>query len=131
MEKYEKLEHDKFFKSTWLKKAALYNNLLTDYLEDLDKNELAGMAMENDFVSRIIRFPENDYKNCTVEYGPFSEKDLTQLSEDSAWSLLIQNTEEIFENIKNIQKYFDFIPQLFHDDVMAVISSNNGTSASH
>ena len=66
-----------------------------------------------------------------MDYGPFLENELTQLSVEKPWSLLIQNTEEVFEEIKNIQNFFHFIPPLFHDDVMAVISSNEGTSGPH
>ena len=125
------LSIEEFFKTTWTKKATLYKSIFNKEQLVIDQDELAGMAMEDEFVSRIIRFPNNNLKDCSVDFGPFSEKELTHLSVEKPWSLLIQNTEEVFPNIKKIQEYFKFIPELFHDDVMGVISSNEGSSGPH
>ena len=119
-----------FIEKYWEEKPVVINGLIDDY-KSINIDEVACLAMENEIVSRIIRFKNNSPENLEIDYGPFSEKKISQLNENDPWTLLIQDTEKYLESINNLIAAFNFLPNDFFDDAMASISGNNGTTGPH
>jgi len=74
-----------FLKEFWQKKPLLIKSGFKQFDDPLDADELAGLAMEAELESRIIR--HQDYKTWQVKHGPF--EDFSEFGE-SNWTLLVQ-----------------------------------------
>ena len=62
-----------FIEKYWEEKPVVINGLIDDY-KSINIDEVASLAMENEIVSRIIRFKNNSPENLEIDYGPFPEK---------------------------------------------------------
>ena len=121
---------DEFVNDIWNKKPEIYKipfNL--NFNNNID--ELSSLALEEDANSRAIIFEKNDFSKFSYLKGPFNESDLKGLPSDKPWSLMIQDLEEYLPELNEIKKFFGFIPEVFHEDIMGVICGENGTTGPH
>ena len=80
-----------FLKEYWQKKPLYMPQAWPDFENPLPAEELAGLALEEAFPSRIVEHHSSD--KWTVRQGPFSEDDFAALK-DTHWSLLITDIEK-------------------------------------
>ena len=125
------LTPQRFLSEYWQKKPLLIKKGMVDefehqFIDPLDANELAGLAMEEEIQSRIISHKnESDW---SVEHGPFEHFD--QYGEKD-WTLLVQATNNWSAETHQLLKPFNFIPSWRLDDVMVSFSTPGGGVGAH
>ncbi|MBU3023092.1 cupin domain-containing protein [Aestuariibacter sp. A3R04] len=102
-----------FLAQYWQKQPVVIRQALVDFVDPLDEHDLAGLAMEDEVDSRIVR--QDQGANWHVEHGPFT--DFTPFC-IGKWTLLVQGVERYVEDVDRLMSAFDFIPYWRMDDVM-------------
>jgi 50S ribosomal protein L16 3-hydroxylase len=123
------LTPEQFLDRYWQKKPLLMRQALAGFQPALDADDIAGLACEELAEARLISgsYPEHDWK---LDYGPFSEKDLTGLPQRN-WTLLVQDVEKHYPPLLDLLRAFDFIPRWRIDDLMVSVAAPNGSVGPH
>lgn len=122
---------EEFFQKYWNKKPFVVRDMVPKEVIGalIDEDHLAGLSMEEDVKSRIVRKGEKQ-SDWTCDHGPFEEKDFAKLGEKD-WSLLVQNIDQYHDETAELLKYFNFTPRWLLDDIMASFSPKGGTVGAH
>ncbi len=99
-----------------------------DFENPLPAEELAGLALEEAFPSRIVEHYSSD--KWTVRQGPFTEEDFSALT-DRHWSLLITDIEKHLPDFMQYVQPFRFIPDWRFDDFMISYAPPGGSVGPH
>ena len=102
-----------FLAQYWQKKPIVIRQGLIDFVDPIDEHDLAGLAMEEEVDSRIVRQDTNE--NWHVEHGPFTD---FAAHCTGKWTLLVQGVERYIEDVDALMAAFSFIPYWRMDDVM-------------
>ncbi|NVK57848.1 MAG: cupin domain-containing protein [Alteromonadaceae bacterium] len=102
---------DSFMRDYWQKKPCVLRAALPDFNDLLDENELAGLAMEPELDSRIVRFHNNQW---SMIQGPFEEFSACE----GKWTLLVQGVDKYLDDASELMSQFNFIPNWRVDDLM-------------
>ncbi|MDC8830835.1 cupin domain-containing protein [Alteromonas gilva] len=102
---------DSFMRDYWQKKPCVLRAALPGFTDLLDENELAGLAMEPDLDSRIVRFHNNQW---SVVQGPFEDFSACE----GKWTLLVQGVDKLVDDASELMTMFNFIPNWRVDDLM-------------
>ncbi|NRA43250.1 MAG: hypothetical protein HRU21_13230, partial [Pseudomonadales bacterium] len=117
-----------FLSNHWQRQAAFLPQAIGISANDIDIDELAGLAMDAEVESRLIhQLAERDF---SLQHGPFSLDTLTSLAE-SHWTLLIQSVDHILPAFLQLRDQFNFIDQARLDDIMVSISPSHGSVGPH
>ncbi|TQV84438.1 cupin domain-containing protein [Aliikangiella coralliicola] len=116
-----------FLTTHWQKSPCLIKNALTHRPEYLSAEELAGLSLEDEVESRIIRCDNNQWQ---LFHGPFDEATFDQLP-DSHWTLLVQTVDYWLPEVSEFLKNFNFIPRWRFDDLMISYAVNGGGVGPH
>ncbi len=123
---------ERFLRDYWGKRPLLVRGAFAP--EDVDlfsAEELAGLSLEDEFTSRLIRnAPPDDPSSWTVEHGPFDESDFLALPE-SHWTLLVQEVERVSAGVAGLTEPFRFVPNWLFDDVMVSYAAPGGGVGAH
>lgn len=119
---------DVFLRDYWQKKPLLIRQAFPDFQAFISPEELAGLACENEFSSRLIL--ERPDQPWLVEYGPLDESRFTDLPE-THWTLLITDVDKYFPEGKRILDAFRFIPDWRVDDLMVSYAVDQGSVGAH
>ncbi len=113
-----------FLTEYWQKKPCLIKGGIENFVDPLDANDLAGLAMEAEIESRIVvRNGEHwDVQHGPFEHFPTSEKD---------WTLLVQAVDHWFEQSSELMNLFSFMPRWRIDDLMVSFSVPGGGVGPH
>ncbi len=122
------LDQAAFLKEYWQQKPLYMPQAWPDFDNPLPAEELAGLALEEAFPSRIVERHSPD--KWTVRQGPFSEKDFAAL-EDKHWSLLITDIEKHLPDFMQYVQPFRFIPDWRFDDFMISYAPPGGSVGPH
>lgn len=120
------LTPETFMKEYWQKKPLLIKRGFEDFQDPISADELAGLAMEQELESRIIK--HNNFDNWQVEHGPF--EDFSKFGEQD-WTLLVQAVNNWSESTSALISPFKFLPNWRIDDVMVSFSTPNGGVGAH
>lgn len=122
---------EEFFHEFWNKKPFVVRGMIPKEVIGtlIDEDHLAGLSMEEDVKSRLVRKGENQ-SDWTCDHGPFKEKAFAGLGEKD-WSLLVQNIDQYHFDTAELLKYFNFSPRWLLDDIMASFSPKGGTVGAH
>jgi 50S ribosomal protein L16 3-hydroxylase len=101
-----------FLTEYWQKKPVVLRNVLPDFSDFLDENDLAGLAMEEGIDSRIIRLLDNEWD---VFSGPILEFESCC---QGRWTLLVQGVDKYIDDASTLMEQFNFIPHWRMDDLM-------------
>lgn len=115
------LDHEQFLASCWQRRAMLIPAAVPHFTPPISAAELAGLALEEDVESRIIRQHADTW---TVQHGPFTTADFAT---DTTFSLLVQAVDQHVEAVDALCRMVTFIPRWRIDDVM-VSYGNDGAS---
>lgn len=119
------LSEQEFLSEYWQKKPLLIKQGFADFVDPLDANELAGLAMEESIESRIITNQDNDWQ---AHHGPFEDFEL--LKEQHS-TLLVQAVDHWHPNAAQLLEPFRFIPNWRIDDLMISFSTPAGGVGPH
>lgn len=117
---------EQFLKEYWQKKPLLIKGGFSSFKDPISADELAGLAMEEEIESRIIK--HNSFADWKVQHGPF--EDFSEWGEDS-WTLLVQAVNNWSANTQQLLKPFKFVPNWRIDDVMVSFSTPQGGVGAH
>lgn len=117
-----------FLADYWQQKPCLLVNAFPQFQNPLSPDELAGLAMEADIPSRLIRSPRE--AQWTLSHGPFSEETLTSLP-TSDWSILISDVEKHLDGFDAYLQPFRFIPDWRIDDLMISYAPTGASVGAH
>ena len=99
-----------------------------EFENPLPAEELAGLALEEAFPSRIIE--QHSADKWSLRQGPFSENDFTALS-GKRWSLLVTDIEKHLPDFMQYVQPFRFIPDWRFDDLMISYAPPGGSVGPH
>ncbi len=122
------LSPERFLSEYWQKKPCLIPQAFPGFNNPLPPDELAGLALEDDIPSRLIRCPADD--QWTLSHGPFTEETLTSLP-SSDWSLLISDVEKHLDGFDGYLEPFRFIPDWRIDDLMISYAPTGASVGAH
>lgn len=117
-----------FLANYWQKQPVIIRNAYPNFSNPVDKEELAGLAVEPDVESRIVI--EEGPEKWTLKHGPFGEEDFASLPTQN-WTLLVQAVDHWVPEVKEMLKDFDFIPRWRLDDIMISYATTGGSVGPH
>lgn len=123
------MDIDTFLRDYWQQKPLLIRQALPGYQCPISPEELAGLALEGEVVSRLIRETGTDTP-WQVEHGPFNEELFLSLPEDH-WTLLVQEVDRHVPEIAALLRQFSFLPRWRIDDIMISYAVDQGSVGPH
>ncbi|MFK8047938.1 MAG: cupin domain-containing protein [Halioglobus sp.] len=119
------LDRKDFMANYWQRKPLLIPGAIQQFASPIDANELAGLALEEEVESRIIEF-RND--NWHAHNGPFTTQSFDR---KHPWTLLVQGVDQLVDEVAQLLKLVDFIPQWRLDDVMISYAVDGASVGPH
>jgi 50S ribosomal protein L16 3-hydroxylase len=116
-----------FLAEYWQRKPLLVRQALPGAAGLISPDELAGLSLESDVESRLIR-QEGD--RWHMEKGPLAASRFETLP-DSHWTLLVQAVDQQVPACAEILSRFDFLPQWRIDDLMISYAADQGSVGPH
>ncbi len=117
-----------FLRHYWQKRPLLMRGALAAEVFELDPNELAGLACEEEVESRLVI--ARDQADWEVRYGPFGEQALAALP-TRGWTLLVQDVDKYVPRVAGLLDHFDFVPAWRIDDIMISYATDQGGVGPH
>jgi 50S ribosomal protein L16 3-hydroxylase len=127
---FQQISLHTFLNEYWQKKPLVIRNALPNFINPLSPDELAGLALEEEVESRIVKDTPNEEKPWHLRSGPFSEKDFESLPK-THWTLLVQGVDRLIPEVYELLEHFNFLPQWRIDDVMISYASKSGSVGPH
>ncbi len=118
-----------FLREYWQKKPLLIRQGLPGWKSPLSPEELAGLACEEDVISRLI-LEKGGTRPWEVRYGPFEEEEFTRLPE-THWTLLVQEVDRLVPEVAELLETVRFLPNWRLDDVMVSYAASQGSVGAH
>lgn len=94
---------------------------------DLSPDELAGLACEEEFESRLVIDTPAGWQ---VKHGPFDDAGFARLPA-SGWTLLVQDVDKYLPSVASLIDGFDFVPGWRIDDIMISYAVDGGGVGPH
>ncbi len=116
-----------FLKYYWQKKPLLVKNAFPNFSSPVSADELAGFAVDDDVVSRLI---VEDQGQWQVNHGPIPEQAFQDLPQKN-WTLLVQHADLLDPAINQLLDAFRFIPSWRLDDIMVSYATPEGGVGPH
>ncbi len=127
---FQEISLTTFLNEYWQKKPLVIRNALPQFINHVSPDELAGLALEEDIESRIVKETPNASPQWHLTRGPFSEKDFTALPA-THWTLLVQGVDKIIPEVSALLDEFKFLPPWRFDDVMISYAADQGSVGPH
>ena len=122
------VSRERFLLEYWQQRPLLMRQALPPGSLPLEADELAGLACEEAFESRLII--EHGPQDWEVRHGPFSAADFATLP-DAQWTLLVQDVDKYLPAVAHLLEAFDFVPTWRIDDIMVSYASDRGGVGPH
>ena len=123
------ISQEEFLSDYWQKKPLLIKQALPGFISPISPDEVAGLSLEEEFESRLVRGAIKDNRWSLAE-GPFSEETFTKLPEVD-WTLLVQGVDRFIPEVESLIDHFNFIPRWRLDDVMISYAAKGGSVGPH
>ena len=122
------LSTEDFLSQYWQQKPLLVRSAFEVPELSFDAGELAGLACDTEAPSRIVL--EHGEQPWQLKQGPFEEADFTSLPQ-THWTLLINDIENYFPELRDFITPFRFIPDWRIDDLMISYAADQGSVGPH
>ncbi|MCK5810778.1 MAG: cupin domain-containing protein [Cocleimonas sp.] len=122
------LSYQAFLSEYWQQKPLLVRQAFDGSPIDISAEELAGIACDTESPSRIVL--ENGNEPWESLFGPFDDDTFANLPE-SHWTLLVNDLERYFPELRQIMNKFHFIPNWRLDDLMLSYATIEGSVGPH
>ena len=123
------LNPETFLAEYWQQKPLLIRQALHDFHSDLSAEVLAGLSLEEDIRSRLVRQVESE-PGWVCRHGPFTMDDYADLPE-TGWTLLVQDVEKHLPQYAALLEHFSFLPRWRIDDLMVSYAVDGGSVGPH
>lgn len=120
---------EQFLAEYWQRKPLLIRGGLPGYRAPLSPEDLAGLAMEEDSLARLVQYRRRADR-WTVRHGPFAEADFAELPARD-WTLLVQDVDRWDPAVAALLEHFRFLPRWRLDDVMVSYAVAGGSVGAH
>lgn len=122
------LDAQQFLRDYWQQRPLLMRQALPASRFALDADELAGLACEPEFESRLLlKHTDSDW---SVRHGPFDAADFADLPERD-WTLLVQDVDKFLPQVDALIDAFPFVPGWRIDDIMISYAVDGGGVGPH
>lgn len=118
-----------FLRDYWQKRPLLIRQAFPDFVSPIEPNDLAGLAMEETSLSRLIIHDEGRDR-WKVKTGPLTEKDFAS-TPDKNWTLLVQDVDKWDADVAALLEDFRFLPSWRMDDIMISYAEPGGGVGAH
>lgn len=118
-----------FLSDYWQQKPLLIRQAITDFIPQLDADDIAGLACDELAESRLVT-GNFEKQNWALRYGPFLQKDFGDFP-DADWTLLVQDVEKHYPPLQEIMNLFSFLPRWRIDDLMISVAGPGGSVGPH
>ena len=122
------IDRDGFLRDYWQRRPLLLRAALPPDSFPVSPEELAGLACETEFESRLI--VEHPPASRELRHGPFDEGDFAALPE-TRWTLLVQDVDKYLPQVARLLDSFDFVPGWRMDDIMISYATDQGGVGPH
>jgi 50S ribosomal protein L16 3-hydroxylase len=107
------MSYHEFLRDYWQKKPLLIRQAFPNFQNTIKKNDLFLMASQDDVLSRLIKYEQNQWQ---LFDGPMPKAKLKKAQ--GLWTLLVQGVNYLVPEVQAILNKFNFIPYARLDDVM-------------
>ena len=118
-----------FMRDYWQKRPLLIRGAFADFKLPLSPNDLAGLACEDEALSRIVCF-DRKRDRWQVENGPFAEERFLHMGTRD-WTLLVQDVDRWDADVRALLAHFSFLPSWRIDDIMVSFAAPGGSVGAH
>ena len=125
----QNFDPEDFLSNHWQQAPKLIRGAIPDLENIIDGDELAGLAMEPTAEARLIEY-ERDKDSWHLTHGPFQETQFQKLT-DKDWTLLVQAVDHWLPEVRDLMRYFHFLPSWRIDDVMVSYAVPGGGVGPH
>ena len=125
---FGKISLEQFLQVYWQKKPLLIKQAVPDFISPIVPDELAGLALEDVFESRLITGRVG--ASWSLRNGVFTEQDFLDMPAQD-WTLLVQGVDRYVDEVGDLVSKFDFIPRWRFDDVMISYAATGGSVGPH
>jgi len=119
---------EQFLREYWQQKPLLIRNAFPNFSPPLSADELAGLSLEDDVVSRLVIAGKKDV--WQLEHGPLAEERFSTLP-NTNWTLLIQHADSLNRDINDLLNAFRFLPRWRLEDIMVSYAADGGGVGPH
>jgi 50S ribosomal protein L16 3-hydroxylase len=114
-----------FLRDYWQRKPLLIRQALPGFTDPLSAEELAGLALEEEFESRLVETRGSDWH---FEQGPLADDSFQR---DNPWTVLVQAVDQHHPGVAQLRQLISFLPQWRIDDVMVSYATAGGGVGPH
>lgn len=118
-----------FLRDYWQKRPLLIRQAFPDFVSPIEPDDLAGLALEETALSRLIIHDENR-ERWKVKTGPLTEKDFAS-TPNKNWTLLVQDVDKWDADVAALLEDFRFLPSWRLDDIMISYAEPGGGVGPH
>nr|WP_199045012.1 cupin domain-containing protein [Dyella sp. ASV24] len=118
-----------FLRDYWQKRPLLIRQAFPDFVSPIEPDELAGLALEETALSRLIIHDESRDR-WKVKSGPLTEKDFAS-TPNKNWTLLVQDVDKWDADVAALLEDFRFLPSWRLDDIMISYAEPGGGVGPH
>ena len=123
------LDTEEFLANHWQKKPVLIRQAFPDFESPIEGDELAGLALQEGVLSRLILEKGGDYP-WQLKSSPLAENAFDALG-DSHWTVLVQEVDRHVPAVADLFDRFDFLPNWRKDDVMVSFAAKDSGVGAH
>ncbi len=116
------------FLSRYWQRQPLFMRAAASGLDHPDADTLAGLALEEEVESRLVRGAGNG--PWALDQGPFSEHRFADLG-DNDWTLLVQSVDHYLTEVSLLLDDFHFLPGWRLEDIMISYAAEGGSVGPH
>lgn len=119
------MSQNEFLTKYWQKKPVVIRQGFKNFVDPIEPDEFAGIAMEENVQSRLVYKKDGQWQ---AEFGPFERYE--HLGERD-WSLVIQALDNFSEEAAALIEPFRFLPHWRLDDLMTSFATPGGGVGPH
>lgn len=126
----EGLDARQFLAQYWQKRPLVFRQGLNSATDIISVSELFALACDTEVESRLIQ-TANQEQDYGLEHGPFVAEELSQLTNNKYWTILVQSVNIWHKKVASVLSDFDFIPTWRLDDIMISYATDYGSVGPH
>ena len=116
-----------FLKTYWHKKPVIIKQGFKDFIDPIEPDEVAGLAMEEEIDSRFVTCLNKEWE---AKHGPFAAETFETFPETHS-QLIVQAANHWHQGARELTEPFRVLPNWLFDDLMICLSMPEGGVGPH